>query len=322
MAIQLPDAAGYGGLANTPLSQIYLYDKIMEEVYERDFLLEITNAEIAESITSCTQEVQILLDPDVGEWRPHTVGQEMIHNSITFTAFKLRICWASYLAFQFDDMTIHYTCDWDKVEDRLLVKGYEAYVALMRAFVFTEMINLVDLQNQGRHAGRFGTLDLGDPTTPLHVTPDNVAALLSMFQDILAEWHHWYNGEMFLVVPMAFKMLIQLSQLSSTTYYSSASGDSILIDGAWPRQLVGFDVYETVYLPNFVHQSGMHCWWIIAGNKAAYAYASDIIMARVVKGENTITTKYQMVAAWGGAMLYPKKLAVACVYLDNQVSFA
>jgi hypothetical protein len=319
MAIQLPDAAGYGGLANTPLAQLYIYDKIMEEVYERDFLLEITNAEIAERITSCTQEVQIMMDPDVGEWRPHTIGGEMIHDQVTFTAFKLKICYAAYLAFQFDDMTIHYTCNWEVVEDRLLHKGYEAYVAMMRAFVFTEMINLVASENQGQTAGRFGTVNLGDVSAPRKLTPENVPAMLGLMQNILSEWHHWIDDQMFLVVPMAFKILIQLSKLADASY-SGTPGGSIVIDGKWPRQLLGFDVYDTVYLPNFVH-NGEQCWYIMAGNRAAYAYASDIILARVVRGENTTTTKYQMVAAWGGAMLYPKKLVVACVYFDNMVSF-
>jgi hypothetical protein len=320
MAIHLPDAAGYGGLANTPLAQFTVYEKIMEDVYERDFLLEVTNAEISERITSCTQEVQILTDPDVGEWRPHTIGGELIHNTVTFTSFKLKICYAAYLAFQFDDMTIHYTCPWEMVEDRLLVKGYESYVSMMRNFVFVEMVSLVDESCQGLTAGRFRNINLGNRTAPLHVTPDNVPALLSHFQTVLSEWHHFIEDQMFLIVPIGFKTIIQMSKLADASY--SGISPSLLVDGKWPSKLVGFDVYDTVYLPKFTHQNGYVCWYLIAGHRDAYAYASDIILARVVRGENTTTTKYQMVAAWGGAMLYPKKLAVACVWLDNQASFA
>ena len=318
MAIQLPDAANYGGFANTPLARIEVYDKIIMAVYEKDFLFEITNSDITERIRSCTQEVQILKDPDVGEWRTHTVGQEMIHNSVTFTATKLKICYAAYLAFQFDDLTIAYACDWDLVEDRLLTKGYESYVALMRRFVFSELILYVHDKNRGEHAGRFATHDLGTTASPIKITPDNVPAVLSAMQDVLSEWHYWIDDRMLLIVPMAFKMLIQLSKLSSTTYYSSSSGDSILIDGKWPRQLLGFNVYETVYLPHWL-SSNQLCWYLIAGNQEAYAYASDIIQARVVRGIDTFTTKYQMVAAWGGVMLYPKKIVVACCYFDNMV---
>ena len=320
MAIHLPDAGGYGGLANTPLAQLQIYDKIIEKVYEKDFLLSITNSEIAERITSCTQEIQILLDPDIGEWRPHEVGMEMSHNQVTFTSFKLKICYTSYLAFQFDDMTIHYTCQWDLVEDRLLVQGYESYVALMRAFVFTEMITLVDEDNMGNRAGRHKTEQLGDRVTPLRVTPDNVVAFLSGLVNTLASWHYFIENQMFLIVPKSFKTIIQLSKLADASY--AGMSQSILIDGQWPAKLLGFDVYETVYLPQFYHQGLQKlCWYFIAGNQSAYAYASDIIQARVVRSENTFTTKYQMVAAWGGAMLYPKKIAVACACLDTLVTF-
>ena len=260
------------------------------------------------------------MDPDVGEWRPHTVGGELIHNQVTLTAFKLKICYAAYLAFQFDDMTIHYTCQWPMVEERLLTKGYESYVGMMRRFVFSEMISLVDIQNQGTSAGRFGTVNLGDASHPLRITPTNAPALIGSLQQILNEWTYWIDNQMFLIVPIEFRQIIQLSKLADASY--SGMSESMLVDGKWPRQLSGFDVYDTAHLPRFVMPGGEVCWYFIAGSREAYAYASDIIMARVVRGENTITTKYQMVAAWGGAMLYPRKLVVACGYLDNEISFS
>jgi hypothetical protein len=177
----------------------------------------------------------------------------------------------------------------------------------------------VDPRNQGVAAGRYGTLNLGDISQPLHLTPSNVMALLGQMQNILAEEHYWIDGQMFLVVPMAFKMLIQLSPLADASY--SGMSDSLLVDGLWPRKLVGFNVYETVHLPNASTAAGQMCYYFIGGHQSAYAYASDIIAARVVRGENTLTTKYQMVCAWGGAMLYPRKIVVAYGYIDTQVSF-
>jgi primosomal protein N' len=43
-------------------------------------------------------------------------------------------------------------------------------------------------------------------------------------------------------------------------------------------------------------------------------------LARLVKSENVVATKYQMIAAWGGAMLYPAYAAVAYGYLDSEIS--
>jgi hypothetical protein len=318
MAVQIPDSSGYGGLANTPLSQLQLYDKIMERVFEKDFILDITNSAISERITSCTQEVQILMDPEVGSWRPHTIGGEMIHNHISIDSILLKICYSAYLAFAFDDVTIHYTCNWDMLEDRLLVNSYESYVQLMRNFVLSDMISQVDPRNQGNHAGPHGDVSLGDMSAPLRITPTNLPLILSQLQTILAENTHWIPGKMFLVVPYAFKNIVLQSVYNDAAH--TGDGVSILIDGKWPRQLMGFDVYETSYLPYDINQSvNKPCFYILAGHKDAYAYASDIIMSRLVKSENTTTTKYQMIAAWGGAMIYPKYAAVAYGYLDPEI---
>jgi hypothetical protein len=231
----------------------------------------------------------------------------------------LKICYSAYLAFAFDDVTIHYTCNWDMLEDRLLVNSYESYVQLMRNFVISDMISQVDPRNQGNSAGPHGKIHLGDRTTPLRITPTNLPAVLSDLQVILTENTHWIPGRMFLVVPYQFKTLVLQSKYADAAF--TGDGVSILIDGKWPRQLVGFDVYETSFLPYDMNPGvDQPCFYILAGHKDAYAYASDIIMSRLVRSENTTTTKYQMIAAWGGAMIYPKYAAVAYGYFDTEVT--
>jgi hypothetical protein len=221
------------------------------------------------------------------------------------------------LAFQFDDMTVHYTCNWDAVEDRLLVNSYESYVALMRDFVFGEMITLASPENQGNKAGPYGDIDLGSFAAPLRITPDTVVDFLSNLAQILQNNFKYVENQIFLVVPYSFKALVHKSPYANSCYVGA--GTSIIVDGKYPSKLEGFDVYETKYLPS-VHSAVVdkRCHYIIAGHKEAYAYASDIILARIVRGENTPSTKYQMICAWGGAMVYDNYVVVAFAYFDNQ----
>jgi hypothetical protein len=311
MAVLLPEASGHGGLVNTPLAQLYLYDKIMDKVYESDYLGEITNSEIAERITSCTQEVQIIKAPDIGEWNSYTIGQEMEHSSITFTATKLSICWAAYLAFQFDEMTIHYTCDFDKYADKLVEEGYEKFVAMQRRFVLSAMIDGAHPRNRGNQAGPNGEYELGAPGAPFQVTPQNLPLLFGRLQGVLAAQKRWVPGKMFLLIPIQLRLVMLMSDYANAAWVGA--GVSTAVDGAWERPINGFNIIETISLPTVV-DSGEQCYYILAGHKEAYAYAADIIGERIQRGENTWTVKYQLLAAWGGAMLYPESLAVAYVY--------
>ena len=48
---RMQSASGYGGLESTPLARPGYFNEIMNRVYERDFLPEITNSQIDERIT-------------------------------------------------------------------------------------------------------------------------------------------------------------------------------------------------------------------------------------------------------------------------------
>jgi hypothetical protein len=317
MSVLIQDASGLGGTANTPLAQLYLYDKIMDRYFERDFLAEITNSEIQERITSCAQEVQFIKAVDVGDWNSYTVGQEMIHNQVTFTADKLSICYAAYLAFKFDELHLHWTCDWPKYEEKILESSYESFVKHQRSWVFSELITNVADQNQGNSAGRYGEYNLGSLATPLHITPANLPMFLGNLKSVLAEHIHWVEGEMFLVVPIQMHNILVLSDYANAAW--TGAGQSLAIDGLWNQRLDGFNLIETVHLPT-ARVSGQQCYYMIAGHREAYAYAADIIGERVIKGENTWSIKYQMLAAWGGKMLYPEFLAVAFGYFDPVIT--
>jgi hypothetical protein len=137
-------------------------------------------------------------------------------------------------------------------------------------------------------------------------------------QLILSE--HLYNVEkdLFLVVPLQMRPVFVQTNYANMAYIGG-SGRSTIIDGSWGEPIMGFNIFQTSYLPSIV-DNGKVCFFVIAGHKTAYAYASDIINSRIVEGTATWSIEYQMLAVWGGAPLYPEYLAVAYWTFDPEVA--
>jgi hypothetical protein len=318
MSVLTQDAAGYGGLYNTPLARPYFYEKIMSRVYERDFLREITNSEIAERIKSCAQTVQIMKAPEVGRWRTYQLNQQMINSQVTPTAICLSICYAAYQSLKFDELTIHYACDnWAPFEEKILEGCYESFVADQRDWVFTSMLAEVPTYNRGQNAGKHRNINLGDVGSPRVVNRNTIVNELSSLRQVLSEHDHWVKNNMFMVVPPDLYPILAVSNYANKAWIGG-SGSSVIIDGQWTDEIMGFTLYETNHL--VAHSDSGHvCYYILAGHRDAFSYASEIIRARVVQGIDSFSTMYQMLAVWGGKMIYPEYIAVGYWYFDATV---
>jgi hypothetical protein len=316
MTVKLIGSSNVGVLANTPLARLTIHTELLDRLYERDFTLEITNSDIAERITNCSQEIQILRDVQAGIFRSYAAGQNFIYDDIHLFALKIR--YAGYIAYKIDNLISKMSCDWEKVQASLLDSTYQSVVSRLRAFVFGQMIDKVDSRNMGNQAGLYGNYNLGSLTSPLHITPSNVLDVLYQLGEVLREQNHWVDGEMFLVVPHVLRMMIALSPLGNAAFMGE--GPSIIVDGRWPRVICGFNVYETNFLPK-AKIDGHTCLYMIAGHRDAYTYAASPILARSLEAEDSYVTKIQIVIAWGGAMQHADWLAVAFGYFDSQITF-
>lgn len=312
MSAILQHASGYGGLDNTPLARPGYYNEIMNKVYERDFLPEITNNQIDERITACTQMVQIMKAPDVGPWRSYQINQEMVPSQVTANSICLMIDNAAYQAIKIDQLTIHWACErWAQWEAKFLEATYESYVAMQRKWVLTAMILEASPQNTGRNAGKFHNIDLGARGNPVVITPDNISVQMAYLQQVLLEQLWWKEGQMFCVMPIQFRPVLVQSNFANAAWTGSCAPCSMGIDGMWEHPLMGFKLIETVHAPFAIEDDGRVCFYIIAGHQDAFAYAADIIQGRIVENPKTFGLEYQMLAVWGGKMLYPEAIAVA-----------
>lgn len=307
----LQSSSGYGGLESTPLARPGYYNEIIARVYERDFLPEITNSEIDERITQCNQVVQILKAPEVGPWRAYQKNQEMVPNQVTADAICLHICNAAYNDIKIDSTDIHFACErWAPWEEKFLDAVYESYVSMQREWVLTAMILEASPQNKGAKAGKFGNVDLGSRGNPIVVDKDNIALHFTHLQQVIAEQLQWRDGEMFAVVPVAFRSVLALSNFANASWTGDCKPCSFGIDGLWGVPIGGFNVIETTHSPYVIDNNNTLCFYIIAGHRSAFAYASDIIEGRIVESTRTFGVEYQMLAVWGGKMLYPEAIAV------------
>ena len=305
----IPSASGYGGLDATPLARPGYYNTIMNRIYERDFLPEITNSDIDERIIRCHQQVQIMKAPEVGPWRSLQKNQELIPNQISAEAMCFEICNAAYNAIKIDELDIHFACDmWDAWEEKFLDATYESYVKMMREWVLAAMILEADAQNKGSAAGRHGNINLGARGNPVTIDKDTITLNLALMHQVLDERLRWKDGEMFIVLPTQFKLVLIQSNFANAEWVGGG-GKTMAIDGLWNWQLAGFNVIETNNLP-YVYDNGRLCHFVIAGHRSAFAYAPDILEGRVVKPTTSFSVEYQMLAVWGGKMLYPDAMAV------------
>lgn len=310
--MRMQSSSGYGGLEATPLARPGYYNEIITRVYERDFLSEITNSEIDERITRCHQKVQIMKSPTVGPWRSYQKNQEMVPNQISADAICLDICNAAYNDIKIDETDIYFACErWVPWEEKFLDEVYESYVSMQREWVLTAMIMEASPQNRGSAAGRFGNIDLGSRGNPVVVDKENIPLRMAQLQQVLMEQLRWKDGEMFIVMPIAFRPVLSMSNFANAAWTGNCKPCSFGIDGMWNVPLGGFNVIETTHAPYVVEQDGRVCFYVIAGHRSAFAYASDIIKGRIVESQRTFGLEYQMLAVWGGKMLYPEAIAVA-----------
>ena len=310
MPAPMQSASGYGGLDATPLARPGYFNEIIAHIYERDFLPEITNSEINEEIVKCHQTVQIMKAPEVGPWRALQKNQEMVPNQISAEAIELNICNAAYQDIKIDQLDIEFACDrWDAWEEKFLDEVYESYVKMQRDWVLSALILEADPGNMGAHAGKYGDIDLGSRGNPISVNKNNIALHFANLQRVLMERLRWVENEMYLVLPVAMRTVLIQSDFANAAWNGTGK-KTFAIDGMWSEQISGFNIVESVNVPYVKEADGRICYYVIAGHKQAFAYASSIIDGRIVMPERTWSAEYQMLAVWGGKMLYPDAVAV------------
>ena len=302
-------ASGYTGIEATPLARVGYSDFILSRVYEDDWLPRITSTELLEPVTRCFQEIQIMHAPEVAPMRPYQKNQQLVPSTVQTTARSLTINCMAYQDIKFDETDIKMACDrWAPFEEKLLESMYQSYVDSQRTYVLGRMISQVSPMTAYNGAGRNHDVDLGIPTQPVHVTPQNLPKVLADMQRVLLETKRWKDNEMFIIVPPILRTYIAMSNYANTLWNCQCG---TIVKGMWDQQLFGFTVIESIHVPVRMDESGALSFFIIAGHKEATAYASNILEARLNTSDpNSFGVRYQYLVAWGAEVIYPDALAL------------
>lgn len=307
-------ASGYGGLENTPLARIGYHDKIIANGYEDDFLGLIVNDRIVDGrVMTCNQVVQFQRQARVGPWKPYEKNQELVADQVSPESFCMRLCESAYKDIKFDNLDIAQACErWNSFESGFLDDAYQELSGAWRQYALTGMHLEASPHNKGVQAGRACDINLGTINNPIAITPANFARELAKLKRALMEAHRWVEGRMFIVIPPVIQELLVETPYANAMNLGSCADCSILVTGQLPGKIMGFDVFVTNDVPSAVDPgTGDVAYYIIAGDKEAFAFVGDIIEGRLMHPTNYFGVRYQMLAVWGGKAITPDALAVA-----------
>lgn len=309
----IASASGFGGLENSPLARIGYHNKIIARGWDREFLPYITNTSIDGKITQCNQIIQFDKQPTTGAWRPYEKNQELVADYVSPEAFCMQVCNAAYKALKFDQLDIARICDrWPAYEDAFLRDAYETLAMMWRSWTLEAMIIETAGANKGATAGCHRNINLGAPNAPIKITSENIHRELAKLQRVLKESKRWIDNEMFIMLPSAIMETIVDSKYASAFDMGNCGGGdcSLLVTGMMPGKVMGFNVFVVDCLPQVVDGTGELAYYIIAGNREAFAFAGDLVQGDLVRPSGYFGVQYQMLAVWGGKAIYPDALAV------------
>ncbi|MDR2198260.1 MAG: hypothetical protein LBR53_02175 [Deltaproteobacteria bacterium] len=315
MTGKIQDPAGIKYVANNLLAQLQIRKKISEGLNKRNFLLNITNSYIWKSFVPWLDEVQDSKSLINDTWTTNPIKVLMNHDCIipgNIMPPINRFC----ISLSLDVRQQHLILHWKNYEEQVVKSLLTNNVAFQSYLVLTSLIAEASLQNKGNAAGKYGKYKLGALNAPFHLTPKNIKTLFSNLQNIFKDNHHWEDDQMFFVIPNGMLNIPDPSDFNKATCACERQSKSI--DGKLNKSLGGFTIYESSHLPSKM-EGGNRCFYMIAGHKAAYAYASDVIGERVLWDTETWNIYYQLLAACVGAMLYPERIAVVYGYYDQQI---
>lgn len=313
--MRTPAASGYKSLALTPLGEGIVYaGTIVDRNFEDDMLYYITNSTVLDPLTRCGQTIQFNRPARVGPWRRYEKNQNMVADQPVSDAFCISICGASYKSIKIDKLDIYRACnEWEAFEASFLNDAWYNLSELWHADVLTGMQLQVSHRNLGKHAGRYGNIDLGTIGNALHLTPDNIIGFLSKLSDVLKDAGRWYEGEMFVVVPRAFQTLLLETMFAKQMCCNT--GESVLFKGMKARDIMGFTVVESNRMRPVVDPATKRLVYpILAGWNEAYGFTGDIVEAELRDAPgNSFGVMYNMLTLYGGGVIYPEALAKAYV---------
>ena len=153
--------------------------------------------------------------------------------------------------------------------------------------------------NKGNNAGKeSGSQELGVVGNPIPITAANVIEVLTRLDVVLRESCRWEDGKMFVVLPNVARPALMGSDLKAA--YLTGLSQSPILNGKFPMQILGFDVYFTDQAPKVKDvATNKNAYWIVAGHKDATGFAQQLEEHEIKSMENSFGKYYRGLWVYG-----------------------
>lgn len=311
------NSSGYSSVSDFLKDQTSFHHLLLDRHAHTDFIPLVANTNILDPVIKQGDTAVFISSPKVGAWRDYNINQGLVRDQPTADKKCIQICKAVYKSIKLDKLDIRQFGGDYAVFERQFQE--DMWVNLSNTFhqdLLTGMLLQTHTRNAGKNAGLYRNYDLGVVGNPVALKPDDLVVYVSTLAQILRDAGRWNDGEMFLVVPEAFKIILTAAMYNKQ--WCCDTKDSILIKGLIAEDLGGFKVISSNRITPVVDKATNKVTYpILAGWKESYAFAYDIVDARVVDVGDSFGVAYDVLAVYGGGVLYPDGLVKSYVTLST-----
>lgn len=276
--------------------------KLLVKFYAATVLNEIANTDYEGEISKYGDKVNIRTVPDI-VINDYQAGMPLSYQVPSSANTELLIDQGKYFAFQIDDVM-------KKQSDLALVDewSYDASEK-MKIAIDTAVLTAIPSQaaavNQGATAGKIsGNLNFGATGAPVAMTSANILDYIVDLGQALDEQNVPETGR-YLVMPAWAASLLKKSDLKDASI-SGDTGGSVLRNGRL-GQIDRFTLYSSNNLAP-VTDGGAKCYNILAGQKTALTFASQLTEMETLKNPSAFGDLIRGLNVYGFEVVKPEAL--------------
>lgn len=303
-----PIASGVPAQSGTFIPTLWA-GKWLEKFYASSVLTAIANTDYEGMISQQGDKVVIRQVPDI-QIRDYVAGQTLTYERPDAGTVELLIDKGKYFAPIIDDV-IAVQSDLDQMDAWTTDSGEQMKIAVDRDVLGAlPTDSTIASRNKGTTAGLISqNINLGTSGSPVQVTRQNILDKLLDLGQVLDEQNVPETGR-WVVLPAWAVALIKKSDLKDASL--SGDGTSIMRNGR-----VGMIDRFTLYSSNLlaaVTDGSNRCFYMIAGHKVGFTFASQIVKVETLRAESTFGNILRGLKVYGYKVVKGEAISVLYAY--------
>lgn len=303
-----PIAGGMPAQSGTFIPTLWA-GKWLEKFYASSVLTQIANTDYEGMISAQGDHVVIRQIPDI-QIRDYVAGQNLVYERPDSPVVDLYIDKGKYFAPIVDDV-IAVQSDLDQMDAWTTDSAEQMKIAVDRDVLGAIPVDAgIATRNKGLTAGLISqNVNLGVTGTPLQLTKSNVIDKLLDLGQVLDEQNVPETGRWVIMPAWAIAMLKK-----SDIKDSSLTGDGVSpIRNGRVGMIDRFMLYSSNLLPA-VTDGSTRCFYIIAGHKVGFSFASQITKVETMRAESTFGDILRGLKVYGYKVTKGDAIALLYVY--------